>query len=95
MPLTLIRRCSQTHHIAISMANVGEAWQNGYAERLIHTIKEEEVDLSDYRDFHDAYRQIAHFLEDVYNRRRIHFALGYLTPFEFEQQQTSIPAAIH
>jgi transposase InsO family protein len=56
---------------------------------------EEEVDLSDYRDFHDAYGQIAHFLEDVYNRKRIHSALGYLTPFEFEQQQTSILPVVH
>lgn len=81
--------------IAISMAEIGQAWQNGYAERLIRTIKEEEVELSDYRDFHDAYGQIAHFLEDVYNRKRIHSALGYLTPFEFEQQQTSILPVVH
>jgi len=83
------------NHIAISMADVGQAWQNGYAERLIRTIKEEEIDLSDYRNFHDAYNQIGLFLEDVYNRKRIHSALGYLTPFEFEQQQTSIPAVVH
>jgi transposase InsO family protein len=70
--------------IAISMADVGEAWQNGYAERVIRTIKEEEIDLSDYQDFHDAYQQIGHFLTDVYNRKRIHSSLGYLTPAEFE-----------
>ena len=70
--------------VQISMAEVGEAWQNGYAERLIRTIKEEEVDLSDYLDYHDAYRQIGHFLEDVYMRKRIHSSLGYLTPVEFE-----------
>lgn len=70
--------------VAISMADVGEAWQNGYAERVIRTIKEEEVDLSDYQDFHDAYQQIKHFLTDVYNRKRIHSSLGYLTPAEFE-----------
>jgi transposase InsO family protein len=40
----------------ISMAEQGEAWQNGYAERLIRTIKEEELDLSEYLDYHDAYR---------------------------------------
>ncbi len=68
----------------ISMAEVGEAWQNGYAERLIRTIKEEEVDLSDYLDYYDAYHQIGHFLEDVYMRKRIHSSLGYLTPLEFE-----------
>ena len=72
--------------IAISMAEVGEAWQNGYAERLIRTIKEEEVNLSDYQDYADAYRQIGQFLEDVYNHKRIHSALGYLTPVEFEIQ---------
>jgi transposase InsO family protein len=70
--------------VAISMADVGEAWQNGYAERVIRTIKEEEVDLSDYQDFHDAYQQIGRFLTDVYNRKRIHSSLGYLTPAEFE-----------
>ena len=72
--------------IAISMAEVGEATQNGYAERLIRTIKEEEVDLSDYLDYADAYHQIGRFLEDVYMRKRIHSSLGYLTPIEFENQ---------
>lgn len=70
----------------ISMAEVGEAWQNGYAERLIRTIKEEEVDLSDYHDYQDAYRQLGRFLDEVYMRKRIHSSLGYLTPAEFESQ---------
>ncbi len=68
----------------ISMAAVGQAWQNGYAERLMRTIKEEEVDLSDYEDLFDARAQIGHFLEAVYQHKRIHSALGYLTPSEFE-----------
>lgn len=76
----------QAAGVAISMAEVGEATQNGYAERLIRTIKEEEVDLSDYLDFADAYHQIGRFLEDVYMRKRIHSSLGYLTPIEFENQ---------
>ena len=59
---------------------------NGFAERLMRTIKEEEVDLSEYHDFADAYRQLGRFLDDVYNRKRIHSSLGYLTPAEFEQQ---------
>lgn len=70
--------------VAISMAEVGDPRQNGHAERLIRTIKEEEVQLSEYRDFADAYAQIGHFLEEVYQRKRIHSALGYLTPAEFE-----------
>lgn len=72
------------HAIQISMAAVGKAEENGYAERLMRTIKEEEVDLSDYRDFADAQSQIGRFLEDVYNHKRIHSSLGYLTPVEFE-----------
>ncbi len=71
--------------IAISMAEVGAAWQNGYAERVIRTIKEEEVALSEYRDYREAYQQLGHFLDDVYQHKRIHSALGYLTPVEFEQ----------
>jgi len=75
-----------TAKVQISMAEVGQAWQNGYAERLIRTIKEEEVDLSDYVDYTDAYRQLGRFLDDVYLHKRIHSSLGYLTPAEFEAQ---------
>lgn len=69
----------------ISMADIGQAWQNGYAERLMRTIKEEEVDLSDYQDYTDAHQQLGRFLDDVYRHKRIHSSLGYLTPAEFEQ----------
>jgi putative transposase len=79
----------QACHAAISMAAIGEPRENGYAERLMRTIKEEEVELTEYQDFEDAYRQIGRFLESVYNVKRIHSALGYLTPAEFEQQWQS------
>ncbi len=69
--------------VGISMAAVGKPEENPYAERLIRTIKEEEIDLSDYHDFTDAYQQIGQFLTDVYNRKRIHSALAYQTPAEF------------
>ncbi len=72
--------------IQISMAEVGQAWQNGYAERLIGTIKDEEVDLADYEDYHDALKQLGQFLDEVYMQKRIHSSLGYLTPAEFEAQ---------
>jgi transposase InsO family protein len=70
--------------VQISMAEQGEPRQNGYAERLMRTIKEEEVALTEYRDFTDAYAQIGRFLDEVYQHKRIHSALGYLTPAEFE-----------
>jgi transposase InsO family protein len=70
----------------LSMAAVGEPRENGHAERLMRTIKEEAVELSEYRDYDDAYAQLGAFLDAVYNVKRIHSALGYLTPSEFEQR---------
>lgn len=81
------------HDILISMAAVGKPEENGFAERLMKTIKDEEVDLSEYRDFADAQGQIGRFLEDVYMTKRIHSSLGYLTPVEFEAAYWASPAA--
>jgi transposase InsO family protein len=72
--------------VKISMAEVGHAEQNGYAERVIRTIKEEEVYLSEYEDYETALLQIGQFIDEVYRRKRIHSSLGYLTPAEFEAQ---------
>jgi putative transposase len=74
----------KVHGIQISMAAVGKAEENGYAERFMRTIKEEEVDLSEYLNFGDAQQQIRRFIEDVYMTKRIHSSLGYLTPVEYE-----------
>lgn len=74
----------KAHDIQISMAAVGKAEENGYAERFMRTIKEEEVNLSDYRNFTDARQQIALFIDDIYMTKRIHSSLGYLTPLEYE-----------
>jgi putative transposase len=76
----------QSVGVQISMVEVGQSAQNGYAERVIRTIKEEEVYLNDYRDLQDAREQIGRFIDDVYLSKRIHSSLGYLTPAEFEAQ---------
>jgi putative transposase len=52
----------------------------------MRTIKDEEVALTEYQGLADARRQLGRFLDDVYTTKRIHSALGYLTPAEFEQQ---------
>jgi len=76
----------QTAGIQVSMAARGQPTANPYAERVIRTIKEEEVALSEYQDLADARVQIGHFIDEVYQTKRIHSALGYLTPQEFEVQ---------
>jgi len=65
----------------------GEPEENGFARRPIRTSKEEEVDLSEYHDYADAYHHIGQFLNEVYLHKRIHSLLGYLTPVEFEGQR--------
>ena len=77
------------HGIEISLAHRGHPWENGYAERLIRTLKEEEVHLNDYGDIIEAKKRIGHFITQVYNQKRPHAALGYLTPVEFEQKHLS------
>ena len=77
------------HGVEISLAHWGRPWENSYAERLIRTLKEEEVHLNDYDDIMDARARIGHFIGQVYNQKRPHSALGYLTPVEFEQKHLS------
>ena len=77
------------HGVEISLARRGHPWENGYAERLIRTLKEEEVHLNEYEDITDASARIGHFITQVYHQKRPHSALGYLTPLEFEQQYLS------
>jgi putative transposase len=69
----------------ISMAAKGSPLENAQAERLFRTLKEEEVYLQEYQSFEEAEASIGRFLEEVYNRRRLHSALGYRPPSEFEE----------
>ena len=77
------------HGIKISVARRGCPWENGYAERLIRTLKEEEVYLNDYEDITEARERIGHFITKVYHQKRPHSALGYLTPMEFQRKNLS------
>jgi len=72
--------------IQISMSRKGNPWDNAACESFIKTLKYEEVYRSEYRDLEDARASIAQFLEKVYNQKRLHSALGYLPPVEFEAQ---------
>ena len=79
----------QHHGVEVSVAQKGCPWENGYAERLIRTLKEEEVYLNDYEDIHEARDRIGHFIEQVYNMERPHSALEDSTPIEFQRKNLS------
>ena len=79
----------QAHGVKISVAHRGRPWENGYAERLIRTLKEEEIDSNDYQSFTEAKDRIGQFIEHVYHQKRPHSALGYLTPVEFQRKTFS------
>jgi len=68
----------------ISMAAVGNPYENAKAESFFRTLKMEEVYLKDYRTFEEAQENIGEFIEEVYNQKRLHSSLGYLPPVEFE-----------
>ena len=72
--------------IRISMSRRGNPYDNAKAESFMKTLKYEEVYRSEYRDLADARRQIGLFIESVYNQKRLHSALGYSSPAEFEQK---------
>ncbi len=76
----------QAAQVQISMSAQGTPTENGYAERLMRTLKEEEVSLHEYEDLTDARVHIAHFLDEVYMTKRVHSALDYVPPVEFEAQ---------
>lgn len=74
------------HQIRISMSRSGNPYDNAKAERFMRTVKYEEVYLADYQSLTEARASISHFIDEVYNRKRLHSALGYRPPVEFEQR---------
>lgn len=70
--------------MVLSMSRRGQPRDNPQAESFFHTLKAEQVYPSEYLDFDDAHRQIREFIEDVYNEKPLHSAIGYLPPAEFE-----------
>jgi len=72
--------------IQISMSRKGNPWDNAACESFMKTLKYEEVLRNEYRDLAEAFASIPEFLEKVYNQKRLHSALGYLPPVEFEAQ---------
>ena len=76
--------------IRISMSRKGNPYDNAFAESFVKTLKAEEVYLKEYKTFDEAYNNIKHFIEGVYNNKRLHSSIGYLPPDEFEAKVLNI-----
>lgn len=78
------------HQIAISMSRSGNPYDNAYAESFMKTLKHEEVHRCEYRSLEEAQERIEQFVHRVYNQKRLHSALGYRSPVQFEQQPSGL-----
>jgi len=76
--------CLKKYNIRISMSRKGNPYDNAFVESFIKTLKYEEVYISEYETFNEAYQNIENFIEEVYNKKRLHSSIGYLPPDEFE-----------
>ncbi|WP_353017629.1 IS3 family transposase [Mesorhizobium sp. M0854] len=76
------------HGIQASMSRVGNPYDNAKAESFVKTLKQEEVQGLTYKDAVDAHNRIGAFIETIYNQQRLHSALNYLTPEEYEQKHS-------
>jgi len=82
----------QQHGIRISMSRTASPYDNAQAESFIKTLKYEEVYRTEYRTLEDARASMGEFLDKIYNRERLHSALGYRPPLEFERSLRHTPA---
>lgn len=77
----------KTHGIKVSMSRKANPYDNAFAESFMKTLKSEEVNMNEYETYAQARANIGQFIDDVYNAKRLHSALGYLPPNEFEQKE--------
>lgn len=79
-------RLLEENEFGISMSRKGNPYDNAFAETFMKTLKYEEILLNDYETFNDVLERLPRFIEDVYNKKRLHSSLGYMSPDEYEQK---------
>jgi putative transposase len=79
------------HGLIGSMSRRGNPYDNAKAESFMKTLKAEAVYLTEYDTYQEVVADLPHFMEEVYNARRLHSALGYLSPIEFENRNAPTP----
>lgn len=77
--------CLLEHGIRVSMSRRGNPYDNAFAESFMKTLKYEEVYLNEYINFKDALENIERFIDEVYNKKRLHSSIGYRSPIEYEK----------
>jgi transposase InsO family protein len=87
--VTLLRQ----HGLQISMSAKGNPYDNAFMESFYKTLKYEEVHLWNYETYHDVIERLPFFLEEVYNRKRLHSSIGYVPPAEFEASISKLKPA--
>lgn len=78
------------HGVLISMSRKGNCYDNAFAETFFKTLKYEEVLMNEYQTFDDAHNNIKRFIEEVYNKKRLHSSIGYVPPEEFENKMLNM-----
>ena len=78
------------HQITISMSRKGNPYDNAACESFMKTLKYEEVYRQEYRSLGEAQASIGEFIDRIYNHKRLHSALGYRSPEEFERAQSNV-----
>ena len=83
-------KCTEAAKMMMSMSRPARPWENGYCESFMNTLKNEQIDCRQFATLDELQNSMEHFIDQYYNQERIHSALAYLSPKEFEAEQAAL-----